>query len=64
MNYKIATHCIYGATHGDSITTQSKQLMVIQLQLSQNNSFSINIQFHYNYTHDVMLTSLKLASIY
>jgi hypothetical protein len=28
------------------------------LQFSQNNSFSTIIQFHYNYTHDVMLRSL------
>jgi len=34
------------------------QLIAIQLQFSQNNSFSITIQLHYNYTHDVMLTSL------
>jgi hypothetical protein len=29
-----------------------------QLQLNQNNSFSTIIQFHYKYTHDVMLMSL------
>jgi len=29
-----------------------------QLQFNQNNSFSTIIQFHSNYTHDVMLTSL------
>jgi hypothetical protein len=34
------------------------QLIAIQLQPSQNNSFSTTIQFHYNYTHDVMLRSL------
>jgi hypothetical protein len=34
------------------------QFIVIQLQLTQNNLFSIVMQFHYNYTHDVMLTSL------
>ncbi len=28
------------------------------LQLYQNNSFSTTMQFHYYYTHDVMLTSL------
>jgi hypothetical protein len=35
-----------------------EQLIVTQLQLCQNNSFSIIMQFHYNYTHDVMLASL------
>jgi hypothetical protein len=34
------------------------QFIATQFQLSQNNSFSIIIQLHYNYTHDVMLTSL------
>jgi len=34
------------------------QIITIQLQLCQNNSFSITMQLHYNYTHDVMLTSL------
>jgi hypothetical protein len=29
-----------------------------QLQFCQNNSFSITMQFDYNYIHDVMLTSL------
>jgi len=33
------------------------QLITIQLQLSQN-LFSTIVQFHYNYTHDVILTSL------
>ncbi len=32
--------------------------VAIQLQLSQNNMFSTIMQFHYNYTHDVMLMSL------
>jgi hypothetical protein len=34
------------------------QLIVIQLQLNQNNSFKTIMQLHYNYTHDVMLMSL------
>jgi hypothetical protein len=34
------------------------QFIVIQLQFIQNNSFSTTMQFHYNCTHDVMLTSL------
>ncbi len=34
------------------------QLITTQLQLGQNNYFSTTIQLHYNYTHDVMLTSL------
>ncbi len=34
------------------------QLIVTQLQLNQNNSFSTTIQLHYNYTHNVMLMSL------
>ncbi len=29
-----------------------------QLQLNQNNSFSTIMQLHYNYIHDVMLTSV------
>jgi hypothetical protein len=43
MSCKIPTHYIYGAT---------------QLQLYLNNSFLTTMQFHYNYTQDVMLTSL------
>jgi hypothetical protein len=34
------------------------QFIVTQLPLYQNNSFSTPMQFHYNYTHDIMLTSL------
>jgi hypothetical protein len=34
------------------------KLIAIQLQIYQNNSFSTTMQLHYNYTHDVMLTSL------
>jgi hypothetical protein len=34
------------------------QLITIQLQLCQNNSFSTTMQLQYNYTHDVMLMSL------
>ncbi len=34
------------------------QFITTQLQFNQNNSFSTIIQFHYNYTHDVMLMSL------
>jgi hypothetical protein len=34
------------------------QLIATQLQFYQNNMFSITMQFHYNYTHDVMLMSL------
>jgi hypothetical protein len=34
------------------------QFIVIQLQLSQNNLVSTIIQFHYNYTYDIMLMSL------
>jgi hypothetical protein len=30
------------------------QLIAIQLQLCQNNLFSTIMQFHYNYTHDVI----------
>jgi len=47
MSYGIVIHHIYIV-----------QLIVIPLQLCQNNSFSITMQFHYNYTRDVMLTSL------
>ncbi len=39
------------------------QLIVIQLQLSQNNSFSTIMQLHYNYIHDVILTSLIVIHI-
>jgi hypothetical protein len=38
------------------------QLIVTQLQLCQKDSFSFIIQFHYNYTHDVM--SMSLIVIY
>jgi hypothetical protein len=39
------------------------QFITTQLQLSQNNSFSTTRQLHYNYTHDVMLTSLIVIHI-
>jgi hypothetical protein len=40
------------------LTTYMVQLITIQLQFCHNNSFSITMQLHYNYTHDIMLTSL------
>jgi hypothetical protein len=40
------------------LTMDMVQLIAIELQLCQNNSFSTTMQFHYNYTHDVMLMSL------
>jgi len=39
------------------------QLIVIQLQFSQNNSFPTTIELHYNYTHDVMLMSLIIIHL-
>jgi hypothetical protein len=39
------------------------QFMAIQLQFSQNNSFSTMIQLHYNYTHDVMPTSIIIIHL-
>jgi hypothetical protein len=39
------------------------QLIAIQLQLNQNNSFSTIIQLHYNYTHHVMLASLIIIHL-
>jgi hypothetical protein len=39
------------------------QLIKTQLQLSQNNSFSTTMQFHYNYAHDVMLMSLIIIHL-
>jgi hypothetical protein len=39
------------------------QLITTQLQFYQNKSFSIIMQLHYNYTHDVMLTSLILIHL-
>jgi hypothetical protein len=39
------------------------QLIATQLQLSQNNSFSTTMQFHYN-THDVILMSLIVIHIF
>jgi len=44
-------------------TIYTLQLIATQLQLSQNNSFSITIQLHYNYTHDVMLMSLLVVHL-
>jgi hypothetical protein len=55
MNCKVTTHHTYNATNYNSITTQ--------LQLCQNNSFSSTMQLHYNYTHDVMLTSLIIIHL-
>jgi len=34
------------------------QLIATPLQFNQNNSFSTIIQLNYNYTYDVILTSL------
>jgi hypothetical protein len=39
------------------------QLIAIQLQLCQNNSFSTIMQLHFNSTHDVMLTSLVVIHL-
>jgi hypothetical protein len=44
--------------HELQLIIYTMQLIAIQLQLYQNNSFSTIMQFHYNYTHDVILTSL------
>ncbi len=44
-------------------TVYMMRFIVIQLQLNQNNSFSTIMQFHYNYTHDVMLTSLIVINL-
>jgi hypothetical protein len=51
MSCKVATHYIYGA------------IIATQLQLCLNNSFSTTMQLHYNYTYDVMLTSLIVIHI-
>jgi hypothetical protein len=40
------------------LTIYMVQFIVILLQLYQNNSFWTTMQFHYNYTLDVMLMSL------
>jgi hypothetical protein len=40
------------------------QLIVTQLQFSQNNSFSTTMQFHYNCTHGVMLMSLIVIHVF
>jgi hypothetical protein len=40
------------------------QLIGIQLQLYQNTSFSTIMQLHYNYTHDVRLTSLIVIHLF
>jgi hypothetical protein len=45
------------------LTIYTMQLIVIQLQLNQNNSFSTIMQLHHNYTHDVMLTSLIIIHL-
>jgi hypothetical protein len=39
------------------------QLIAIQLQFNQNNSFSTIVKFHYNYTHDVVLMSLIVIHV-
>jgi hypothetical protein len=43
---------------GLQLIVYTVQLIVTQLQLCQNNSFSTTMQLHHNCTHDVMLTSL------
>jgi hypothetical protein len=45
------------------LTIYMVQFIATQLQLNQNNSFSTTIQFHYNYIHDVMLTSLNVIHL-
>jgi hypothetical protein len=40
------------------------QLIATQLQFNQNNSLSTTMQYHYNYTHDVILMSLVVIHIY
>jgi len=39
------------------------QFIVIELQLSQNNSFSTIMKLHYNYTRDILLTSIIVIHI-
>jgi hypothetical protein len=45
------------------LTIYIVQFIEIQLQLNQNNSFSTTIQFHHNYTHDVILMSLIIIHL-
>jgi len=45
------------------LNVYTMQLIIIQLQLNQNNSFLTTMQFHYNHTHDVMLMSLIVIHI-
>jgi len=42
---------------------RKKGVSQLALQLNQNNSFSTIMQFDYNYTHDVILTSLIVIHI-
>jgi hypothetical protein len=44
-------------------TIYTMQFIGIQLQLSQNNSFSTIMQLNYNYTHDVILMSFIVIHI-
>jgi hypothetical protein len=39
------------------------QLIAIKFQLYENNSFLTTMPLHYNYTHDVMLTSLIVIQL-
>ncbi len=55
MSCRVTTHSIYSATHCNSITTQ--------LQLNKKKSFKTIMQLHYNYTHDVMMTSLIIIHL-
>jgi hypothetical protein len=45
------------------IWCNSLQFIAFQLQLNKKNSFSTNIQLHYNYTHDVMFMSLIIIHL-
>jgi hypothetical protein len=70
LQMTLATHCIYTSwvltdklhelqnCNSPYVGCNSLQFIATQLQFSQNNSLSTTIQFHYNYTHDVILTSL------
>jgi hypothetical protein len=47
-----------------SLIVYMVQFITTQLQLNQNNSFSTIMQFHYNCTHDAIITSLIVIHYY
>jgi hypothetical protein len=56
--YVVSVHGQVACVAELQLTIYIVQFIETQLQLYQNNSLSTIMQLHYNYTHDVIVTSL------